>query len=59
MMCMLCSVREAAQMLGIGRTKIYDMLAKGDLTSMQIGTRRLVKIDSIKALIERATGGAA
>ena len=46
-------------MLGIGRTKIYDMLAKGDLTSMQIGTRRLVKIDSIKALIERATGGAA
>lgn len=55
----LCSVNEAAQMLGIGRTKIYDMLSKGDLASMQIGTRRLVKIDSIKALIERATGGAA
>lgn len=56
---MLCSVNEAAHMLGIGRTKIYDMLSKGDLASMQIGTRRLVKIDSIKALIERATGGAA
>ncbi|QNG44844.1 helix-turn-helix domain-containing protein [Sphingobium yanoikuyae] len=56
---MLCSVNDAAQMLGIGRTKIYDMLSKGDLASMQIGTRRLVKIDSIKALIERATGGAA
>lgn len=59
MNCILCSVNEAAQMLGIGRTKIYDMLSKGDLTLMQIGTRRLVKIDSIKALIERATGGAA
>lgn len=59
MNCILCSVNEAAQMLGIGRTKIYDMLSKGDLASMQIGTRRLVKIDSIKALIERAIGGAA
>jgi excisionase family DNA binding protein len=59
MNCILCSVNEAAQMLGIGRTKIYDMLSKGDLASMQIGTRRLVKIDSIKALIERATGGSA
>lgn len=59
MNCILCSVNEAAQMLGIGRTKIYDMLSKGDLASMQIGTRRLVKIDSIKALIERATGGVA
>ncbi|WP_319024353.1 helix-turn-helix domain-containing protein [Sphingobium sp. PNB] len=52
-------MNDAAQMLGIGRTKIYEMLSKGDLASMQIGTRRLVKIDSIKALIERATGGAA
>lgn len=55
----LCSVLDAAKLLGIGRTKIYDMLAKGELMSMQIGTRRLVKVDSIKALIERATGGAA
>lgn len=46
-------------MLGIGRTKLYDMLAKGELLSMRIGTRRLVKVESIKALIERATGGAA
>jgi excisionase family DNA binding protein len=56
---MLCSVNDAARMLGIGRTKVYDMLAKGHLASMQIGTRRLVKIDSIKALIDRATGGVA
>ncbi|WP_373492492.1 helix-turn-helix domain-containing protein [Parasphingorhabdus sp.] len=55
----LCSVPDAAKMLGIGRTKIYEMLTKGELVSMQIGTRRLVRIDSIKTLIERATGGAA
>lgn len=55
----LCSVNDAAQMLGIGRTKLYEMLSTGQLASMQIGTRRLVKVESIKALIERATGGAA
>jgi len=55
----LCSVNDAARMLAVGRTKLYDMLAKGELLSMRIGTRRLVKVESIKALIERATGGAA
>lgn len=55
---MLCSVKAASQMLGIGRTKAYEMIAKGELASMHIGSRRLVKVESIKALIERATGGA-
>jgi excisionase family DNA binding protein len=54
----LCSIPDAANALGIGRTKVYDMLGKGELLSMQIGSRRLVKVDSIKALIDRATGGA-
>ena len=49
----LCSVSVAAKMLGVGRTKIYDMLAKGQILSMRIGSRRLVKVDSIKALIAR------
>ncbi|MGG7519776.1 helix-turn-helix domain-containing protein [Allorhizobium undicola] len=49
----LCSVSDAAKMLSVGRTKIYDMLAKGQILSMRIGSRRLVKVDSIKALIER------
>lgn len=48
----LCSVSDAAKMLSVGRTKIYDMLAKGQISSMRIGSRRLVKVDSIKALIE-------
>ncbi len=55
----LCSIPHAARMLAIGRTKAYDMINKGELLSIQIGKRRLVKVDSIKALIERATGGAA
>jgi excisionase family DNA binding protein len=53
----LCSVRDTARALGIGRTKAYDLLKKGELDSVKIGKRRLVTVDSIKALIERATGG--
>lgn len=49
----LCSVLDAAKMLGAGRTKIYDMLSKGQILSMRIGSRRLVKVQSITALIER------
>ncbi len=49
----LCSVSDAAKILGVGRTKIYDMLAKGQILSMRIGSRRLVKVESIKAQIER------
>ena len=55
---LLCPVGEAARLLGLGRTKTYELLATGDLASIQIGTRRLVKMESIRALIERATGGA-
>ncbi|WP_347269710.1 helix-turn-helix domain-containing protein [Rhizorhabdus histidinilytica] len=54
----LCSILDAANMLGIGRTKLYEMLTTGELVSMQIGKRRLVKVDSITAFIQRATGGA-
>jgi excisionase family DNA binding protein len=56
---LLHSISDAAKALGIGRTKLYEMLAKGELASVQIGTRRLVKAESMKALIDRATGGVA
>ena len=55
----LCSISEATRLLGVGRTKLYDMLAKRQLTSIQIGTRRLVTMESIKALLDRAMRGAA
>ena len=38
---------EAARLAGIGRTSLYAALAKGDLKSIKIGTRRLIMIDAI------------
>jgi excisionase family DNA binding protein len=38
---------EAARLAGVGRTTLYAALAKGDLKSMKIGTRRLIKVTAI------------
>ena len=56
---LLCSIPEAAQTLAIGRTKLYQMLADGELMSAQIGARRLVTVESINALVDRITGTSA
>jgi len=51
----LCSIADAARMLGIGKTKLYSILDDGRLETVSIGTRRLVKVASIKRLVEAAT----
>lgn len=38
---------EAARLAGVGRTTLYAALAKGDLSSIKIGTRRLIKVAAI------------
>jgi excisionase family DNA binding protein len=37
-------------MLGIGKTKLGELIASGELDTVRIGSRRLVKIASIKRL---------
>lgn len=46
----LCSIPDAAMALGLGRSKIYELLAEGRLVAVAIGRRRLVRVDSIRAL---------
>lgn len=56
---MLCSVKDAARTLGIGRTKLYELLADNELSSIRIGTRRLIHVESIERLVGQNLGGAA
>jgi len=37
-------------MLAIGKTKLGELVAQGELESVRIGTRRLVKIASVRRL---------
>lgn len=45
----LMSVVEAARRLGIGRTKIYELIESGRLPSVKIGKRRLISHEMIEA----------
>jgi hypothetical protein len=46
----LCSQAEAGKMLAIGKTKLGELIAHGELETIRIGTRRLVVIASIRRL---------
>lgn len=48
----LCSQAEAGKMLAIGKTKLGELIARGELESVRIGTRRLVRISSVRRLAE-------
>ena len=50
---------EAAEAIGIGRSKVYELLASGDLPSIRIGGVIRVPVTSLHAWIERqlAEGG--
>jgi len=54
----VCSVKEAAAIMRVGRTFTYKLIKDGQLEIVKLGRRTLVKIQSINALIERNAGGA-
>jgi excisionase family DNA binding protein len=48
---MLCGIKEAGLALGLGRSKVYELIGEGRLETVVIGRRRLVRVESIKALV--------
>ena len=43
------SPREAARMLGIGVTRLYEELGSGSIPSFHLGRRRLIRIAALEA----------
>jgi hypothetical protein len=46
-------VLTAGRMLGIGRTKVYELVGTGDLELVHIGARALVPVDSVQEFAAR------
>lgn len=42
------SPAEAAQMIGLGRTKFYELLAANEITSIKLGARRLIRVRDLE-----------
>jgi excisionase family DNA binding protein len=47
---LLCSIPDAAKALGLGRSKLYELIAEQRLETVTIGRRRLVRVESVRAL---------
>jgi len=48
----LIGATEAQDMLGIKKTTLYGLMARGEIESVKIGHRRLIPIQAIEAFIE-------
>ena len=48
---LLLDVPAAADALGIGRSKLYELLARGTLRRVKIGKRSLIPVDALRELV--------
>ncbi|MTV16255.1 helix-turn-helix domain-containing protein [Bradyrhizobium elkanii] len=46
-----CTVAEACEATGLGRTKIYELIGDGRVATTMVGRRRLVIVQSLLALV--------
>ena len=47
-------IPEAIRLTGIGRSKLYELIASGDVEVVKIGNCTLIPMTSLRALVERA-----
>ena len=53
----LLSVKETEEALNLGHTKVCELIADGDIESIKIGRRRLIRPEAIDRFIERMAAG--
>ena len=50
-----CTINEACEVTGLGRTKLYELIGDGHLVTTTVGRRRLVVVRSLLSLLESNT----
>ena len=46
------SINDTAKSLGVGRTTVYEMIKDGRLKAFKLGRRTLVRVESIRRLVD-------
>jgi excisionase family DNA binding protein len=49
-------IREACRLTGIGRSKLYELIAAGEIEVIKVGTITLVPIASLMSFLQRSSG---
>lgn len=50
-------IPEACRLTGIGRSKLYELIAEGHIEIVKIGAMTLVPMESLRSLVERGRKG--
>ncbi|MCW3845976.1 helix-turn-helix domain-containing protein [Sphingomonas sp. LB-2] len=50
--CIAVRIPTAARMIGISRSKFYELLSSGDIEAVKLGRSTLIPVASLKAFIE-------
>jgi excisionase family DNA binding protein len=50
---------EAAEAIGVGRNKLYELVASGELPSIRVGASVRIPVDALRAWIDRRLKGRA
>lgn len=53
---LLLKPEEAAEVLSIGRSKVYELMGSGELASVRIGTSRRVPTEALVEFVSRLRG---
>ena len=56
---MLLEVEEVAEMLSLGRSKLYSYILSGDLESVKVGRRRLIPPEAVLEFVAKLRSHAA
>lgn len=46
-----CSVDEACDLSGLGRSKLYELIAEGAIATTTVGRRRLILMEALRAFL--------
>ena len=50
-----CTISEACEVTGLGRTKLYELIGNRHLATTTVGRRRLVVVRSLISLLETSS----
>jgi excisionase family DNA binding protein len=45
-------IREACRLTGIGRSKLYELIAAGEIEIVKVGTITLIPVQSLQSFLE-------
>jgi len=46
-------INDAARMIGVGRTKLYELISKGEVETVKIGKATRITTASLRRLVDR------